>query len=153
MMFGIRFDVIVMRTERFERTKRWIGGIAYPANKHGLVIYDAASSEPRAPALPKRRCLPSPPQVGHNPVPPQASQVSRSELRWTLRPEPWHVAHLPLSLSQPLSQSLHFPLLGGILLDSLRVLDWRDCAQYGSLIVGIVLAPVALSIQQIVGCG
>jgi uncharacterized protein len=36
------FDVIVMRTERFERTKRWIGGIAYPANKYGRVIYEAA---------------------------------------------------------------------------------------------------------------
>jgi predicted nucleotidyltransferase len=36
------FDVIVMRTERFERTKRFIGGIAYPANKYGRVIYEAA---------------------------------------------------------------------------------------------------------------
>src|ERR1035437_613183 len=30
---GYAVDVIVMRTERFERTKRLIGGIAYPANK------------------------------------------------------------------------------------------------------------------------
>src|SRR5664280_3456361 len=27
---GYPVDVVVMRTERFERTKRWIGGIAYP---------------------------------------------------------------------------------------------------------------------------
>ena len=39
---GYPVDVIVMRTERFERTKRLIGGIAYPANKYGRVIYEAA---------------------------------------------------------------------------------------------------------------
>jgi uncharacterized protein len=39
---GYAVDVIVMRTERFERTKRLIGGIAYPANKYGRVIYAAA---------------------------------------------------------------------------------------------------------------
>jgi uncharacterized protein len=39
---GYPVDVIVMRTERFERTKRLIGGIAYPANKYGRVIYAAA---------------------------------------------------------------------------------------------------------------
>ena len=39
---GFPVDVIVMRTERFEATKRWIGGIAYPANKYGRVIYEAA---------------------------------------------------------------------------------------------------------------
>ena len=39
---GYPVDVVVMRTERFERTKRWIGGIAYPANKYGRVIYEAA---------------------------------------------------------------------------------------------------------------
>ena len=39
---GYQVDVIVMRTERFEETKRWIGGIAYPANKYGRVIYEAA---------------------------------------------------------------------------------------------------------------
>jgi uncharacterized protein len=39
---GLPVDVIVMRTERFERTKRFIGGIAYPANKYGRVIYEAA---------------------------------------------------------------------------------------------------------------
>jgi predicted nucleotidyltransferase len=39
---GYPVDVIVMRTDRFERTKRFIGGIAYPANKYGRVIYEAA---------------------------------------------------------------------------------------------------------------
>jgi len=38
---GYPVDVIVMRTERFERTKRVIGGIAYPANKYGRAIYEA----------------------------------------------------------------------------------------------------------------
>jgi len=36
------FDVIVMRTGRFEETKNVIGGIAFPANKYGRVIYEAA---------------------------------------------------------------------------------------------------------------
>jgi len=36
------FDVIVMRTERFEETKGIIGGLAFPANKYGRVIYEAA---------------------------------------------------------------------------------------------------------------
>jgi hypothetical protein len=36
------FDIILMATERFEETKGIIGGIAYPANKHGRVIYEAA---------------------------------------------------------------------------------------------------------------
>ena len=35
-------DVIVMSSARFEETKHVIGGIAYPANKYGRVIYDAA---------------------------------------------------------------------------------------------------------------
>jgi predicted nucleotidyltransferase len=39
---GFPFDVIVMATERFEESKHVIGGIAYPANKYGKVIYDAA---------------------------------------------------------------------------------------------------------------
>ena len=38
---GYSVDVIVMRTERFEKTKRIIGGIAYPANKYGRVLYEA----------------------------------------------------------------------------------------------------------------
>jgi uncharacterized protein len=36
------FDVLVMSTKRFEETKHLIGGIAYPANKYGRVIYDAS---------------------------------------------------------------------------------------------------------------
>jgi len=39
---GYPFDVIVMATERFEESKEVIGGLAYPANKHGKVIYEAA---------------------------------------------------------------------------------------------------------------
>ncbi len=35
-------DIIVMPTRRFEETKQFIGGIAYPANKYGKVIYEAA---------------------------------------------------------------------------------------------------------------
>jgi predicted nucleotidyltransferase len=36
-------DVMVMSTERFEETKEVIGGLAYPANKYGRVIYEAAT--------------------------------------------------------------------------------------------------------------
>ncbi|MBM3499808.1 MAG: nucleotidyltransferase domain-containing protein [Armatimonadetes bacterium] len=39
---GMPVDVIVMTTARFEETKDVIGGIAYPANKYGTVIYEAA---------------------------------------------------------------------------------------------------------------
>lgn len=39
---GFPFDVIVLSSERFEETKGLIGGIAYPANKYGKVIYEAA---------------------------------------------------------------------------------------------------------------
>ncbi len=39
---GYPFDVIVMATERFEETKEIIGGLAYPAQKYGRVIYEAA---------------------------------------------------------------------------------------------------------------
>jgi predicted nucleotidyltransferase len=39
---GYPVDVIVMRTDRFEGTKHLIGGIAYPANKYGRVLYAAA---------------------------------------------------------------------------------------------------------------
>lgn len=38
---GYPFDIIVMANKRFEETKNVIGGIAYPANKYGKVIYDA----------------------------------------------------------------------------------------------------------------
>jgi predicted nucleotidyltransferase len=40
--FRMPVDVIVMTSERFEETKNVIGGIAYPANKYGKVIYEAA---------------------------------------------------------------------------------------------------------------
>jgi len=39
---GHPFDVIVIDSEWFEASKNVIGGIAYPANKYGRVIYDAA---------------------------------------------------------------------------------------------------------------
>jgi predicted nucleotidyltransferase len=40
---GYPFDVIVMAVERFEESKDVIGGIAYPANKYGKVIYEKAA--------------------------------------------------------------------------------------------------------------
>jgi len=39
---GHPFDIMVMATERFEESKGVIGGIAFPANKYGKVIYEAA---------------------------------------------------------------------------------------------------------------
>lgn len=39
---GVPLDVIVMARERFEESKGVIGGIAFPANKYGKVIYEAA---------------------------------------------------------------------------------------------------------------
>lgn len=39
---GYPFDIIVMASERFEESKNVVGGIAYPANKYGKVIYEAA---------------------------------------------------------------------------------------------------------------
>jgi len=41
---GLRlaFDIIVMETEQFEESKNVIGGISYPANKYGKVIYENA---------------------------------------------------------------------------------------------------------------
>ena len=38
----IPVDVFAMTPERFEETKGVIGGLAYPANKYGKVIYEAA---------------------------------------------------------------------------------------------------------------
>lgn len=38
---GIPVDVFAMTPERFEETKGVIGGLAYPANKYGKVIYKA----------------------------------------------------------------------------------------------------------------
>jgi len=39
---GMPIDVFAMTPERFEETKGVIGGLAYPANKYGKVIYEAA---------------------------------------------------------------------------------------------------------------
>lgn len=39
---GFPVDVVVMATARFEESKAVIGGIAYPADKYGRVIYAAA---------------------------------------------------------------------------------------------------------------
>jgi len=39
---GRPVDVFAMTPERFEETKGVIGGLAYPANKYGKVIYEAA---------------------------------------------------------------------------------------------------------------
>ncbi len=39
---GYAFDVKVMATEHFEESKNIIGGLAYPANKYGKVIYEAS---------------------------------------------------------------------------------------------------------------
>lgn len=36
------FDVIVIATKWFEESKNTVGGIAYPANKYGKVVYEAA---------------------------------------------------------------------------------------------------------------
>ena len=38
---GVPVDVFAMESERFEETKGVIGGLAYPANKYGRVIYEA----------------------------------------------------------------------------------------------------------------
>jgi predicted nucleotidyltransferase len=39
---GYPFDIILISTDWFEASKDVIGGIAYPANKYGKVIYAAA---------------------------------------------------------------------------------------------------------------
>jgi len=39
---GYPFDLLFISTEWFEDSKNVIGGIAYPSNKHGRVIYEAA---------------------------------------------------------------------------------------------------------------
>ena len=33
-------DVWVMSEEKFQETKQVIGGVAYPAHKHGIVLYE-----------------------------------------------------------------------------------------------------------------
>ena len=40
--FDYPFDILFITTQWFEESKNVIGGIAYPANKHGKVIYEAA---------------------------------------------------------------------------------------------------------------
>jgi uncharacterized protein len=35
-------DVLIMATARFEATRNVVGGIAYPANKYGRVLYAAS---------------------------------------------------------------------------------------------------------------
>lgn len=37
-------DILVMGERHFERTKDVIGGIAYPAHKHGKVLYDRSAA-------------------------------------------------------------------------------------------------------------
>jgi len=39
---GYAFDVVVISSKWFEESKTVIGGIAYPANKYGRVLYEAA---------------------------------------------------------------------------------------------------------------
>ena len=39
--FEIPIDIFPMKPERFEETKNVIGGLAFPANKYGVVIYEA----------------------------------------------------------------------------------------------------------------
>jgi predicted nucleotidyltransferase len=39
---GFPFDVIVISTAWFEESRDVTGGIAYPANKYGRVVYEAA---------------------------------------------------------------------------------------------------------------
>ena len=39
---GCPVDVLVICTERFETTRDLIGGIAYPATRYGIVLYEAA---------------------------------------------------------------------------------------------------------------
>jgi uncharacterized protein len=39
---GWAFDVIVMTTDRYDEVKGVVGTIAYPADRHGEVVYEAA---------------------------------------------------------------------------------------------------------------
>jgi predicted nucleotidyltransferase len=39
---GWSFDIVVMTTDRFDETKAVVGTIAYPANRQGQVVYEAA---------------------------------------------------------------------------------------------------------------
>ena len=40
--FDYPFDILFIGTQWFEESKDVVGGIAYPANKYGKVIYEAA---------------------------------------------------------------------------------------------------------------
>ena len=39
---GVPFDILFITTHWFEASKDVIGGIAYPANKYGRVVYEAS---------------------------------------------------------------------------------------------------------------
>jgi uncharacterized protein len=39
---GYPFDILFITSDWFERSKGLVGGIAYPADKYGKVIYEAA---------------------------------------------------------------------------------------------------------------
>ncbi len=39
---GFPFDIIIMAADRFDETKEFVGGIAYPANRNGKVVYESA---------------------------------------------------------------------------------------------------------------
>ena len=39
---GLPVDVFAMTSNRFEETKDVIGGLAYPANKYGRIVYEAS---------------------------------------------------------------------------------------------------------------
>jgi predicted nucleotidyltransferase len=39
---GKAFDIFVMDVQRFEESKSIIGGLAYPANMQGRILYEAA---------------------------------------------------------------------------------------------------------------
>jgi len=39
---GMPVDIFAMTSERFDETKNVIGGLAYPANKYGKVIYETS---------------------------------------------------------------------------------------------------------------
>ncbi|OGQ98127.1 MAG: hypothetical protein A2284_18265 [Deltaproteobacteria bacterium RIFOXYA12_FULL_61_11] len=39
---GHCFDIMVLTAEWFENSKKYIGGLAYPAHRYGRVLYEAA---------------------------------------------------------------------------------------------------------------
>lgn len=46
---GCPFDVVVMQTSWFESSKSVVGGLAFPANKYGRIIYDATRGHQESP--------------------------------------------------------------------------------------------------------